>query len=132
MKGFQQVIYSGVTTNYLAGLVGNLIAEHPNLPGLYQVTAAAINKFDLLCRLKEAYNLDIEIIPDGSEISDRSLNGARFRRATGYPEPQWDDLINQLASDTTPYAAWRRDSAAISNFEFRISNSSKENTRVQG
>jgi dTDP-4-dehydrorhamnose reductase len=54
VKGFRKVIYSGVTTNYMAQLVGNLIADHPALSGLYQVTAPPISKYDLLCRLKEA------------------------------------------------------------------------------
>jgi dTDP-4-dehydrorhamnose reductase len=106
VKGFKCVIYSGVTTNHIAELVGDLINDHPRLSGIFQVTAPAINKYDLLIRLCAAYKLDVEIIADDSEVSDRSMNGERFRKATGYKEPTWDELIAQLAGDQTPYDRW--------------------------
>jgi len=107
VHGYRRVIYSGVTTNHLAQIVGNLVADHPTLSGLFQVTAPAISKYDLLCRLKEAYRLDVEIVPDDQEISDRSMVGEKFLRATGYRLPNWDDLVSQLVNDPTPYEAWR-------------------------
>jgi dTDP-4-dehydrorhamnose reductase len=106
IKGYKKVIYSGVTTNHIAKLVGDLINDHPSLSGLFQVTAPALNKYDLLSRLRAAYKLDVKIIADDSEISDRSMNGERFRKATGYKEPTWDELIAQLAGDQTPYDRW--------------------------
>lgn len=106
VKGFKRVIYSGVTTNHMAKLVGDLIDNHPSLSGLFQVTAPAINKYDLLCRLRDAYKLDVEIVPDEVELSDRSMNGDHFRKVTGYKEPSWDELIAQLAADLTPYDNW--------------------------
>ncbi len=106
VKGFKKVIYSGVTTNHIAELVGKIINAHPKLSGLYQVTAPAINKYELLCRLRVVYDLDLEIVPEESEISDRSMNGERFRKATGYKEPTWDDLLEQLIGDHTPYEQW--------------------------
>ncbi len=109
VKGFKRVIYSGVTTNHIAELVGKIISELPKLSGLYQVTAPAISKHDLLSRIRDAYKLDIEIVADDSEVSDRSMNGERFRRATGYKEPAWDDLIALLAGDNTPYDQWLKE-----------------------
>ena len=108
VKGFRRVIYAGVTTNYLADLVANIISDYPLLSGLYQVTAPAINKHDFLNRLRDAFNLDVEIVADDSEVSDRSMNGERFLKATGYTEPIWDELIAQLAQDKTPYNQWQR------------------------
>ena len=105
--GFRRVIYSGVTTNYLARLVGDLITDHPCLSGLYQVTSPPICKYDLLCLLRDAFKLDVEIVPDESEVSDRSMAGDAFLRATGYPAPDWPDLVAQLANDPTPYEKWR-------------------------
>lgn len=107
IKGFRKVIYSGVTTNFMATLVGNLLEDHPALSGLYQVTAPPITKYELLRRLKEAYHLDVEILPDDREVSDRSMVGKKFLRATGYRSPDWDGLVAQLANDPTPYEAWR-------------------------
>jgi dTDP-4-dehydrorhamnose reductase len=107
IRGFKRVIYSGVTTNYLAELVGTLVADHPSLSGLYQVTSPSISKYDLLCMLRDAYKLDVGIVPDEQEVSDRSMVGERFLRATGYKYPKWPDLVGQLANDSTPYEKWR-------------------------
>jgi dTDP-4-dehydrorhamnose reductase len=107
IKGFTKVIYSGVTTNYISELVGRLILEHPTLNGLYQVTSPPISKHDLLCHLRDAYRLDAEILPYDGEISDRSMIGEKFVRATGYRYPTWPELIAQLANDPTPYEKWR-------------------------
>jgi len=107
VKGYKKVIYSGVTTNHIAELVGKIISGHPKLSGLYQVTATAISKLDLLISLRDAYGLEVEIVAEDSEISDRSMRGERFRKATGYQEPTWDELIAPLAEDKTPYDNWR-------------------------
>lgn len=107
VRGFKRVIYSGVTTNYMAKLVGHLIADYPNLSGLYQVTGPAISKYELLCMLRGAYKLDVEIVPDDREVSDRSLIGEKFIRATGYSYPGWADMVAELANDLTPYDKWR-------------------------
>lgn len=109
VKGFKRVIYSGVTTNYISELVAKIITDHPKLSGLYQVTAPAITKLDLLTRIRDAYKLDIEIIPEDSEVSDRSMIGKRFYEATGYEEPTWDYLIRQLSEDKTPYEHWEKE-----------------------
>jgi len=107
IRGFRRVIYSGVTTNYLSQLVGNLIADHPGLSGLFQVTGPPVSKHDLLCMIRKAYGLQVNILPDEQEVSDRSMVGEKFRNTTGYPSPEWSELIAQLAGDPTPYEEWR-------------------------
>jgi len=113
IRGFRRVIYSGVTTNYLSELVVRVIMECPKLAGLFQVTAPAISKYDLLCRLRSAFGLDIEIVPDDDEVSDRSMVGERFRRATGIAEPEWPSMIGGLIDDPTPYGCWRKENNCV-------------------
>ena len=108
VRGFTRVIYAGVTTNYLAQLVGNLITDHPKLSGLYQVASPPISKHDLLCQLRDGFRLEVEIKPDDREVSDRSMIGDKFIRATGYSYPNWPDLVAQIVNDPTPYEQWRR------------------------
>jgi dTDP-4-dehydrorhamnose reductase len=79
VRGYRRVIYSGVTTNFLAELVASIIQEHPGLNGLYQVASDPISKYDLLCLLREAYQLDVRIEPDDLEMSDRSMRCDRLR-----------------------------------------------------
>jgi len=109
--GYTRVLYSGVTTNYLAGLVGDLVERFRELSGLFQVTGETITKHDLLVRLRDAYRLEVEIIPDHGVVCDRSMVGDRFRIATGYASPSWDTLVRDLAADPTPYDEWVSDEA---------------------
>ena len=106
VRGFRRVIYSGVTTNHLAALVERMVARHGDLSGLYQVVSTPISKYGLLAAIRDAYGLDIEISPDDSEISDRSMRGDRLRAAIGYGAPPWGELIAELAQDPTPYERW--------------------------
>jgi dTDP-4-dehydrorhamnose reductase len=107
IPGYTRAIYSGVTTNYLARVVEQLIDGHPNLEGLFQVTAPSISKFDLLCQLRDAYHLNIEIIPDSAVSCDRSMKGEKFSKATGLVAPTWPELIRELSIDATPYDEWK-------------------------
>ena len=106
VRGYRRVVYSGVTTNYLAELVASIIQEHPGLNGLYQVASEPISKYDLLCLLREAYQLDVRIEPDDLEVSDRSMRCDRLREAIDYKCSPWPALARQLAEDNTPYETW--------------------------
>jgi len=107
VRGFRHALFSGLTTNRLAELVGDLIERHPHLRGLYQVASQTISKFDLLCLLRDTYELDIEILSDDEFFCDRSLRGDKFEAATGYVCPSWRELTVELANDDTPYEEWR-------------------------
>jgi dTDP-4-dehydrorhamnose reductase len=104
--GYPRVMYSGVTTNHLAELVGTIIREHSGLNGLYQVASEPISKYELLCLLREAYQLDVRIAPDDSVVSDRSMKCDKLREAIQYNCPPWPVLVRQLAEDNTPYGKW--------------------------
>ena len=103
VAGYTRAMYSGATTNYLARVVENLIADFPQLTGLYQVTSPTISKYELLGLLRDAYGLDIEIVPDHEFFCDRSMKGDKFEQATGYVSPGWPTLVAELASDDTVY-----------------------------
>jgi dTDP-4-dehydrorhamnose reductase len=107
IQGYRKAIYSGVTTNYIAQLVGRIVVQKPDLHGLYQVTSTPLSKLDLLCKLRDAYRLDVEIEPVEGELCDRSMLGDRFAAETGYVTPGWDELVEQLVADATPYEQWR-------------------------
>lgn len=107
VRGYRRAIYSGVTTNYIADIVVRLIESHPNLSGLYQLSTEPISKYDLLCALRDAFDLDIKIVPDEKFYCDRSMNGDMFRQAIKSQCPTWAQLATQLADDSTPYDQWR-------------------------
>jgi dTDP-4-dehydrorhamnose reductase len=113
VRGFVNAIYSGFPTQVLACIIGDLVENYPELSGLYQVASTPISKHDLLVKIRDAMELDIEIEPYADFSCDRSLDGSCFVAKTGYQIPEWDAMIAELARDDTPYDAWR-DRYAIS------------------
>jgi dTDP-4-dehydrorhamnose reductase len=107
IKGFRRVLYSGVTTNQMASLVGDLIEGQPGLSGLYQVAGPWISKHDLLCLARDAFRLGVEIVPDDAEVNDRTMYGDRLAAATGWRSPSWEEMLEEVAKDPTPYQSWR-------------------------
>jgi dTDP-4-dehydrorhamnose reductase len=106
VRGFRKVIYSGITTNEMANVVSLIIRSFPTLSGLFQVASDPISKYDLLLLIREAYGLEIDVQPDDREVSDRSMCGEKFHKASGWRSPSWPDMVRTLAADPTPYEAW--------------------------
>ena len=107
VAGYTNAIFSGLTTLELSRLIREIITRHQQLSGLYQVSVDPIRKFDLLALLNDAYRTQTEIRPDETVRIDRSLNSSRFRTATGYDPPKWDQLVSAMNADPTPYDRWR-------------------------
>jgi len=84
-------------------LIGDIIENYPRLAGLYSVVSNRIDKYGVLCLLKKAYNVSTIINPVDIPQFDWSLDGTKFRKATGYVAPSWSEMIKRMAEDTTPY-----------------------------
>jgi dTDP-4-dehydrorhamnose reductase len=106
--GFKRAIFSGLTTLELSRLLVRIVREWPALEGLYQVASQPLSKYDLLQLIKAAYRVDVRIEPDDTFVCDRSLDGSRFRAATGYVAPSWERMIQAMSGDATPYEEIRR------------------------
>lgn len=94
--GYCKAIFSGLPTVELARVMKEFVIPHPELSGLFHVAAEPIAKLDLLRLIAAQYGKTIEIRPDDRLVIDRSLNGARFRDATGYVAPSWPVLIRLM------------------------------------
>jgi len=103
VQGFTNALYTGVSTLFLSNIVADLIEKHKNLSGLYHLSGESISKYDLLCLARDAFNLNIEVIPDDSFVCHRTLLGDRFRKVTGITVPSWQDMMSQLALDRELY-----------------------------
>jgi dTDP-4-dehydrorhamnose reductase len=103
VRGFKRAVFSGFTTKALADVIGEIITQQPELRGVWHFAAEPINKFDLLGLVKDALAVDIDIEPDENFVCDRSLNGERFRQATGFVPRPWPEMIEQLTQDRTSY-----------------------------
>lgn len=95
-KGFTKAIFSGLPTVVFAQVIRDVVIPLPDLRGLYHVAAEPIDKYSLLQLIATTYGKMVEIVPDEQLAIDRSLNGDRFRAATGYRAQSWPDLINVM------------------------------------
>ena len=75
VKGYILAIWSGVTTLELAKQIVDMYKQ--KVTGLINIVSKPINKFSLLCLIKEVYGLDILIEADGSVKCDRSMRSIR-------------------------------------------------------
>lgn len=112
VQGYTNAIFSGFPTLILAGIIANVIEHHPGLSGLYHVSSDPISKYQLLCMLRDAYHIPVDIEPFPNVSLDRSLDSSRFRAGTGYQPPSWQDMVRAMADDPTPYNAWRDSSVS--------------------
>lgn len=95
-KGFKRAVFSGLPTTVLATIIRDIVLSKPELNGVYHVAAKPISKYDLLSLVAKVYGKIIDIIPDDQLVIDRSLNADKFKSATGYEAPSWDDLIRTM------------------------------------
>lgn len=96
VRGFRRAIFSGLPTVELARLIRDHVIPHPELHGLYHVSAQPVNKFDLLTLIANAYGKTIDITPDDKVTINRSLDSSRFRDVTGYQPPPWPELVRSM------------------------------------
>jgi len=96
VKGFTKAIFSGLPTVELARVMKDFVVPHRELNGLYHVAAEPIDKFSLLGLVAAQYGRQIAIYPDDALVIDRSLDGSRFGKATGYLAPAWPELIRRM------------------------------------
>lgn len=107
VRGFTKAFFSGFTTETLADIIASRILLDPELQGLYHVASERISKYDLLNLVNERLDLGITIEADEGLAIDRSLNASKFERETGFRAPGWNEMIESLAEDPSPYEEWR-------------------------
>ena len=96
VRGFTRAVFSGLPTVELARVIRDHVLPHPDLRGLYHVSAEPINKYDLLRLVAQVYGKAIEITPYDQFVIDRSLDSKRFQQASGYTPPAWPDLVRTM------------------------------------
>jgi len=106
VNGFTQALYTGFTTQEMCRIIESVIVHGQSMSGLYNVSSNPISKYDLLCLLKDAHGLDVEIRPVDEPRIDRSLDSTRFRTEMGYVPPSWPDLVKEMAADPVGYGSF--------------------------
>lgn len=97
IKGYENAIFSGITTNELSNIVDQILVTHQELSGIWQVGANKINKYELLLKAKMAFGWKGDVNPFSDYYCDRSFSSERFIKATGYRAPSWDEMLEVMA-----------------------------------
>lgn len=100
IKGYSEVIYSGITTCKMADFVLNIVDRFPEMHGLYNVSSDRISKFDLVKLFNTHFEINADIIADNSYVSNKDLDSNRFYEQTGFKKPNWKELIEELKNDS--------------------------------
>ena len=103
VSGYQNAIYSGLTTMALSRVIKQVIEVQPTLSGLYQVASNRINKFDLITQLNESLHLDLSIAKNTEFMCDRSMDGPEFTNLTNIQIPSWEEMLTEFAADQDFY-----------------------------
>jgi dTDP-4-dehydrorhamnose reductase len=97
ISGYRRVPYNGLTTMEFARVLELVLTRHSALTGVWHVSTHSISKHDLLVRLFELLDEPIEVKPDDAVACDRTLRSDRFRAATGWEPPTWEQMLPELA-----------------------------------
>lgn len=97
VQGYRKAIFSGLTTRELSRVIRMILEKHPQASGLYHLSAAPIDKYTLLVKLRERLGKSIDIVAADEPRIDRSLDSTRFRRVFSYKPPEWDAMLDELA-----------------------------------
>ena len=103
IKGFDEVIYSGITNVKMGEIVLRVINYYPNLSGIYNVSSKPITKFDLLKLCNVYFGINSIIEMDNSYTNNKNLISDKFFNEIGIEQPNWNDLIRQLKDDCLIY-----------------------------
>lgn len=103
VKGYTNAVFSGFTTAEMARVVWKVLEDRPGMSGVWHVASKPISKYDLLMLVNEKMGLGIEMEQEELPRTDRSLDGSRFEKETGYSPPSWEAMVDGLASEAPQY-----------------------------
>jgi dTDP-4-dehydrorhamnose reductase len=103
IEGYSKVFYSGITTVRMGKILNQILNKNLNLSGIYNISSTPISKFDLLVKLSNAFNLNVDIKQNKNNKSNKVLISEKFTEITGIYPPNWDDLISEFEEDCNKY-----------------------------
>tara|TARA_B100001109_G_C18862091_1_gene474594 strand:- start:2012 stop:2881 length:870 start_codon:yes stop_codon:yes gene_type:complete len=99
IDGYSKVLYSGITTVRMGKIISKIIKQNFNLTGIYNISSIPISKFQLLHKLSNAFDLNVDITENKNIKSNKVLISKKFTEITGIKTPDWDDLITEFVED---------------------------------
>ncbi|MBT7623863.1 MAG: sugar nucleotide-binding protein [Flavobacteriaceae bacterium] len=104
IEGYKNVIYSGVTSTWMGKTINHLIKNNYDLKGIYNISSVPISKYDLLIKLSDTFNLNVDISLNSNIKSNKVLISKKFTEITGINSPNWNDLIVDFKADSDKFS----------------------------
>ena len=83
----------------MARLVADLIENHKDLSGIYNIASNPISKFELLHLINDNFDLGLVINKDQSITSNKTLDASKIEIELDIKSPSWNELIIELKKD---------------------------------
>ena len=100
IKGFKKTMYSGVSALFLSKFIKNIINDHIKLNGLFQLsTDIPISKYDLICLIRDCFDLNIEIIPENNKYHCPTLDNSKLKNKMNFEIPSWKEMLVELKNN---------------------------------
>ena len=103
VEGYGHAIYSGLTSQELARLISEILNANKGLTGMFHVSSQPISKLEIINKLNELLNLEINVTSDSKVKINRSLNSDKFRLATNLTPHNWDQMLSDFCKDQKNY-----------------------------
>ena len=100
INGYENVIYSGVTTLWMSKTIVKILTKMPELNGIYNISSEPISKYDLISKINKHFKLNLDIEADPSFFSNKSLNSNKFFLKSKIKKPYWDEMLLNLYNDS--------------------------------
>ena len=99
VEGYSQVIYSGITTVRMGKIINKILKNNLTLSGIFNISSTPISKHELLQKLSNAFDLNVDINENKNIKSNKVLISKKFTEITGINPPHWDELIEEFKLD---------------------------------
>lgn len=99
VEGYSQVIYSGITTVRMGKIINKILKNNLTLSGIFNISSTPISKHELLQKLSNAFDLNVDINENKNIKSNKVLISKKFTEITGINPPNWDELIEEFKLD---------------------------------
>ncbi len=70
---------------------------------MFHVSSQPISKLEIINKLNELLNLEINVTSDSKVQINRSLNSDKFRLATNLIPHNWDQMLSDFCKDQKNY-----------------------------
>ena len=101
VEGYSQVLYSGITTVRMGKIINKILKNNVSLSGLFNISSIPISKHELLQKLSNAFDLNVDINENKNIKSNKVLISKKFTEITTINPPNWNDLILEFKEDSS-------------------------------